>query len=224
MASLKDQFDIEDALFDVLVNLIYNTLSVVGAPVLGIPTTVFASYLALLTPWNTIYEITKVKSGTTPTDRVARDKAKANLTDFLRLFVKKWLYDNMPPCTNVIIKSLGLKPHSLSRTSHAGIPVIKATFRTVPNANHGFDCLVLDTAGKKAKPEGVAIIRVRYFVGEDAPANPALFTSFRDYSKQPITLPVGIEAAGLPIAMASCYVNASGQEGPYSTVVVTKVP
>ena len=221
---VKDQFDISDILFNILANLIYNTLTAVGAPALGIPTGTFTEYLGLLTPWNAIYEITKVKSGATPTNRITRDEKKAALTDFLRLFVKKWLYDNMPPCTATIITSLGLKPHSTTRTSHGGVPTIKATFAARPNVNHGFDCKVLDDSGKAAKPEGVSIIRIRYFVGTGAPVDPAKFPNFRDYSKQPIVLPLTIEEAGLPVAMASCYVNASGQEGPYSTVIVTTIP
>lgn len=220
----KDQFNIEDKLFNVLVHLIYSTLTAVGAPVLSIPALQFTEFLALLSAWTEIYDITKIKSGTTPTNRITRDGAKADLTDFLRLFVKKWLYDNMPPCTATIITSLGLKPHAVTRTSYTGRPTIKATFAAKPNENHGFDCKVLDDSGKLAKPQGVSIIRIRYFMGVDAPINPAKFTSFRDYSKQPIVLPLTIEEAGQPIAMASCYVNASGEEGPYSTVIVTTVP
>ncbi len=57
----KDQFEISDSLFNILVNLIYNTLTAItGTSALGIPTGTFADYLALLTPWNNIYAITKV--------------------------------------------------------------------------------------------------------------------------------------------------------------------
>ena len=220
----KDQFNIEDSLFNILVVLIYGTLTAVGAPALGIPTLVFTEYLALLSAWTEIYDITKVKSGTTPTNRVTRDGAKADLTDFLRLFVKKWIYDNMPPCTAAIITSLGLKPHATTRTSHKGVPTIKPAFTAKPTDNHGFACKVLDASGNAAKPEGVSIMRIRYFLGAGAPINPAKFTTFNDYSKQPIGLLLTIDDAGLPIAMASCYVNASGQEGPYSTVIITTVP
>ena len=225
MARVKDQFNISDMLFNILVNLIYNTLTATtGAPALGIPTAVFTDYLALLTPWNDIYAITKVKSGATPTNRVTRDDAKTALTDFLRDFVKKWLYDNMPPCTNTIITSVGLKPHATTRTDHSAVPTIKPVFTAVPNENHGFKCKILDTSGKAAKPTGVSIMRIRYFVGAGAPVDPSKFTSFKDFSKNPAELPLSADQAGQAIAMAACYVNASGEEGPYSTVIVTTIP
>ena len=225
MARVKDQFDISDMLFNVLVNLIYNTLTAAtGAPVLGIPVLVLADFLALLTPWNNIYNITKVKSGTTPTNRVTRDERKAALTDFLRLFVKRWLYDNMPPCTDTILTSIGLKPHATTHTSHGGVPVAKPVFKEKPSDNHGFNCKVMDNSGKAAKPDGVSIIRIRFFMGDVAPLDPAKFTSFKDFSKQPVVLQFTPEEAGETITMASCYVNASGDEGPYSNIILTKVP
>ena len=220
----KDQFYIEDSLFNVLVNLIYSFLTATGAPALGIPPTEFVTFKALLDPWNEIYKITKEKSGTTPTNRVTRDDAKAALTSFLRIFVQKWLYNNMPPCTETIITSVGLKPHATTRTSHTGKPTIKPLFVAKPSENHGFNCKIQDTSGKAAKPVGISIMRIRYFVGIEAPVNPAKFTSFQDFSRTPIVLSLSSEEAGLPITMAACYVNAHGVEGPYSTVIVTVVP
>ena len=224
MAKSKDQFKISDSLFNILVNLIYNMLTATGAPALGIPTGTFADFLALLTPWNTIYAITKVKSGATPTPRVTRDTCKKNLSDFLRLFVKKWLYDNMPPCTDAIITSLGLKPHATTRTDHGGVPIIKPIFVATPGDNHDFRCNIMDASMMKATPVGVAIMRIRYFLGATPPNDPSKFTLFHDYSKNPCGLLLAADDAGQPIAMASCYVNASGEEGPYSTVIKTVVP
>lgn len=224
MSSTKDQFDISDSLFNILVNLIYNTLTAVGAPALGIPAGVFTDFLALLTPWNTIYAITKTRSTSTATNRVTRDEKKKALSDYLRTFVKKWLYDNMPPCTDTIITSLGLKPHSTERINHQGVPTTKPIYAAAPNNNHGFACKILTDLLKAAKPVGVSIMRIRYFLGAGAPINPTKFTSFKDFSKQPIVLALTADEAGQAIAMAACYVNANGDEGPYSTVIVTIVP
>ena len=225
MSSTKDQFDISDSLFNILVNLIYGILTATtGAPALGIPEAVLEAYLALLTPWNTIYAITKVKSGATPTNRVTRTTCKQNLTAFLRDFVKKWLYDNMPPCTDEIITSLGMKPHSTTRTDHTGVPKMKAIFSATPNGNHGFKCGIMQTTGSAAKPEGVTIMRIRYFVGAGAGINPAKFTTFCDFSRRPIVLALTAEEAGQPIAMAPCYVNAKGEEGPYGMIINTTIP
>ena len=146
------------------------------------------------------------------------------LTNFLRDFVKKYLYDNMPPCTNTIITSIGLKPHATTHTNHTGVPTSKPVFIALPNENHGFDCKVLNDFGKIAKPEGVSIMRIRYFEGADAPVDPSTFTSFKDFSRNLIVLSLSANKAGHPLAIAACYVNGSGDEGPYSTVIVTTVP
>ena len=132
--------------------------------------------------------------------------------------------DNMPPCTASIITGLGLKPHSTDRINHQGVPTIKPFFAASPNNNHGFACKILSDLLKAAKPDGVSIMRIRYFLGAGAPIDPAKFTSFKDFGKQPIVLALTADDAGKPIAMAACYVNANGDEGPYSTVIVTMVP
>ena len=205
----------------------YNILTGVDGispPELEIPDTVLTKYLALLKKWNKTYAITKIKNNTTPTNRVAKNTAKLILTDFLRIFVQKWLYKNMPPCTEEIITSCGLKPHSTIRTSHQGLPVQIPYFGAKPNGNHGFDCSVKNESGLIAKPDKVAIMRIRYFIGEDAPLDPAKFTSFQDYSRIPIVLNLPAECAGKTITMACCYVNEAGDEGPYSIIITTKIP
>ncbi len=227
MKRTKDQFHLSDYLFDILVNLMYAILTGVDGvipPDLGIPDSVLTKYLTFLKRWNKIYAITKIKSNTTPTNRVAKNTAKLILTDFLRILVQKWLYKNMPPCNAEIITSCGLKPHSTTRTSHQGLPLQHPYFIAKPNENHGFDCSVKNESGMIAKPDKVAIMRIRYFIGDNAPPDPAKFTSFQDYSRVPIVLNLTTESAGETITMACCYVNEAGGEGPYSIIIVTKVP
>ena len=227
MKRTKDQFHLSDYLFDILVNLMYGILTGVDGiepPDLGIPNLVLTKYLSLLKSWNKTYSITKNKNNTTPTNRVAKNTAKLNLTDFLRILVQKWLYKNMPPCNAEIITSCGLKPHSTTRSSHQGLPLQQPYFGAKPNVNHGFDCSVKNESGLIAKPDRVAIVRIRYFTGENAPLDPAKFTNFQDYSRVPIILGLLAESVGETITMSCCYVNESGGEGPYSTLIITKVP
>ena len=223
----KDQFNISDFLFNLLVNLMYTVLMGVEGvtpPALGIPATVLTKYLGFLTAWNKAYEISKNKSGATPTNKAATSAAKLELADFLRPFVKMWLYSNMPPCTNEIIISCGMKPHSTTRTSHKGKPSQKPAFGAKPNGSHGFGCGIRNEAGKVAKPDDSTIMRIRYFVGDVVPKDPAKFTSFEDYSRTPIILKLPAENAGDTITMASCYVNKGGEEGDYSNIITTKIP
>lgn len=227
MKRSEDQFELSDVLYSLLVNLMYCILTGEGgvsAPVLGIPGSVFSKYLDLLSIWNKIYDITKNKSGATPTDRAARDTAKFNLTEFLRTFVKKYLYANMPPCTNEIIISCGMKPHATTRTSQQGAPLEIPSFGAKPNASHGFDCRILNEENKVAKPDRVAIMRIRYFIGSNPPKDPAEFAKFQDYSRIPIVLNLPADSAGNDITMACCYVNSAGEEGNYSNIITTKIP
>jgi len=227
MKRTKDQFELSDIFYTILVNLMYNKLTgedEVSAPVLGIPLAIYKKYFDLLTIWNKINEITKNKNTTTPTNRVARDTAKVNLTEFLRTFVKKYLYDNMPPCTNEIISSCGMKPHSKTRTKQQGKELEIPSFGAKPNSSHGFDCSIKNEENKSAKPEHVAIMRIHYFIGVDAPKDPAKFSKFQDYSRIPIALNLSAESAGMDIIMACCYVNAAGEEGGFSNIIITKIP
>ena len=227
MTRTKDQFKLNDILFTVLVNLIYNTLHGVDEetpPDLGIPSDIFTEYLRLLKIWNKINDITKNKSSATSTNRVARNEARKELENFVRNFVKKWLYNNMPPCTPEIITSCGMKPHSKKRLNHQERPKDTPSFYAKPSDNHGFICGIKNTSGGSAKPDGVDIMRIRYFEGENPPDDPAKFEHFQDFSRTPIVLDLAAENAGMSIAMASCHVNTSGEEGPYSTVIYTKIP
>ena len=88
----KDIFNINDILFNILVNLMYGILKGIPpivAPTLGIPSGVLVQYLDLLTIWNDIFKITENRHGATFTNNVAKNDAKLNLTNFLRPFVKK---------------------------------------------------------------------------------------------------------------------------------------
>ena len=223
----KDQFNIADFLFNILVNLMYGILMGVApvvAPALGIPDTVLVEYLRLLTIWNKAYGKTKDRNGSSHTNIVAKDEAKLDLANFLRPFVQKWLYNNMPPCTAEIITSCGLKPHSKTRTNHQGKPNETPALGAKPNAAHGFNCSIRNETGSAAKPDGVAIMRIRFFIGEGAPKNPANFPNFQDFSRIPIVLVIPVESAGETIVMASCYVSKGGEEGDYSNIITTKVP
>ena len=222
-----DQFNIADFLFNILVHLTYGILMGIPpivAPALGIPADVLVEYLRLLTIWDKAYDKAKDKNGSSHTNIVAKDEAKLNLANFLRPFVQKWLYNNMPPCTTEIITSCGLKPHSTTRTSHEGKPKEIPAFVAKPNAAHGFDCSVRNESGKAAKPIDSTIMRIRIFIGEDAPKDPAEFPIFQDFSRIPIVIVLPADSAGKTIVMASCYVGKGGEEGDYSSIITTKVP
>jgi hypothetical protein len=224
MSQQKDQFDGPDEEYDTLVNQIYDFLTTAPIPAIGIPSGTMTDYLALLTPFNTSWGIVKTKSTATEAHRTTFHTNRGNLTTFLRTFVKMWLYDNVL-ATDTMITSTGMRLHSTSRISHNGAPADTPVQGLTPITGHRFDVNIRTVAGKIGKPDGVHLIRVRYFLGEGAPADPAKFASFQDFTRNPILLILAAENAGQKITIASCYVSGTGAiEGNYCTVIITNVP
>jgi hypothetical protein len=224
MSKLPDQFDGPEEEYDTLVNGMYNELNGLPAPGIGIPATTMTAYDTLLTPYNASYAIAKHKNTSTKTQQTTYHTNRAKLTNFLRPFVKMWLYDN-DACEDDVITAAGMRLHSTTRTSREGKPSEIPVFVAEPALSHTFHVIIHTSTGNTGKPVGVHCTRIRYFVGANPPADPADFAKFQDYTKNPMELVLLATNAGMPIAMAACYVSESGSiEGNYSAIISTNVP
>ena len=167
------------------------------------------------------------KNNVTKTMTQDRDTARDAAVALARKFAPKWYYNNQPPATATDILSASLEPHSDVRVSHEGAAIPMPTLGAESVAGHRFDVTVKDPVGSEGKPVNIVFVRVRYFVvtttGLVVPADPADFAKFTDNSKHPIVLTLPAAQAGLPIAISSCYVDAQGNEGPYSNVVMLNI-
>jgi len=224
MSQTPSQFDGSDQEVVDLSNQIYNTLTGVDAPKIGIPATVLTQFEGLLKPTNDTWAIAKNKTTSTRVQRTAYKNNLILLVTFLRTFVQQWLYNN-GAATSDIIQSTGLRLHSTTRTSHAGAPKESPVAGVLPLTGHGLKAIVRNEEGKLAKPVGVGVIRARYFIGIGAPANPGEFPMFKDFTKSPFNLFLPADNAGQIITIAFCYVSTTGAvEGNYCVVIITKVP
>jgi hypothetical protein len=224
MTKLPDQFEGPNDEYITLVNQTYTFLTTVPIPAIGIPAATMTSFEALLSPLNTSWGIAKNKAASTKAQQTTFSDNRDAMTVFMRPFVQQWLYKNAL-ATDTIIQSTGLRLHSGTRTSHDGEPTEVPVIAVKPMLGHGFAFIVRTALGKKAKPVGVGIIRIRYFMGTGAPVEAADFPLFKDFTKAPITLTLPAANAGQDIAIAICYVSKVGAlEGVYCTMVVTKVP
>lgn len=224
MSQLPSQIDAPNPEYVILANQIYDVLTTAPIPAIGIPSSVMTKYKSLLDPVNESWDIVKNKATSTSVQLTIFNNNREALSVLLRPFVQQWLYAN-PLATNDIIQSTGLRLHSTNRVSHAGQPKDTPVASISPISGHGFKAIIRNEVGKLAKPDGVSIIRARYFIGVGAPANPWEFPMFKDYTKNPINLMIPADNAGQIITIAFCYVSTTGAvEGNYCVVIVTKVP
>jgi len=224
MSQVQGQLDGSNPEYINITNQIYDVLTKVPIPKVGVPPAVITQFKDLLDPVNASWEIVKNKKTSTTVQLTLFNINRDALTTFLRPFIQQWFYNN-PLATNDIIQSTGLRLHSTTRVSHAGQPKEIPVVGITPIAGHGFNANVRNEQGKKAKPNFVGTTRVRYFIGIGAPANPWEFPLFKDFTRNPINLMIPAEFAGQMITIAICYVSTTGAvEGNYCVVIVTKVP
>ena len=224
MTTDTDQFTGSEAEFDTLVNQIYTEIEGLAAPGIGVPAATMTTFLGLLTPYNASYLIAKNKENCTKTQHTTYLTNRKNLTDFLRPFVKMWLYDNTA-ATDAIITATGMKLHSETRTSHGGQPAEIPAMVVKAAAAHTVDVHIHTSTGNIGKPVGVHSTRIRYFIGPNPPADPADFTKFVDFTKNPMALILPAANAGQEITIASCYVSEAGSiEGRYCNAITINIP
>ena len=219
---MADQFKLSDANFDTKIGT-NHTYSKTNATRLVIPTTVITHYDLLVDSWVDLYGIAKETQTASPSDHASKNDAKDKSIAFLRPFVKLYYYDN-PAATADDIRLAALMVHSTAKSKTAldttEIPVVEYT----PLKGRLMDFVCKNSSGKKAKPKGMVFFRARFFVGINPPADPALFTRFKDFNKHPIQLAFTAAESGQQVSVAFCYVTKDGPECAYSFVITTIVP
>ena len=226
MKESKDQFSIESSLLaTMLTTLVTFSATVATVAKLGISATDNTELSGVVTPFVTAQAAMSNKNSITKTMTTTRDTAEMKAVAVARKFVLKWYYDNTK-ADATDVSNASLKEHSDARVSHEGASIGIPTLDAVSIAAHRLDVTVKDAVGSEGKPVNIVFIRVRYFVvttGLVVPAEPSDYCKFTDNSKHPIVLTLPATQAGLPIAISSCYVDAQGNEGPYSNVVTLNI-
>ena len=224
MSQPGSQLDGSNEEYVTLANQTYDSLTTVPIPVIGIPAGTMTKYKGLLDTVNSSWAIVKHKTTSTSTQLTTFEISREALTKFLRTFVKQWLYDN-DAATDDIIKATGFRVHSTTRTHHDGQPAETPVCGVKPISGHGLQFSVRTEEGNSGKPNAVSVVRIRYFIGEDAPADPSEFAHFQDFTKRPYLLMLNASDAGKTITIGICYVSSTGAiEGNYCVVIITKIP
>ncbi len=222
MAKNEDQFSVPDTeLLTKLETLVSYSAAAATVTKLGIIAGDNTALGAAVGTFATKQGVMGNKNNVTKTMTQDRDTARDAAVAIARKFAPKWYYNNLKADATDVLNA-SLMAHSDVRVSHEGAAIPIPTLGAKAVEGHRFDVTVKDPVGSEGKPVNIVFVRVRYFVlqlGTTAPVDPADFCKFTDNSKHPIvlTLPAGYK--GMPIAISSCYVDAQGNEGPYSYVV-----
>ncbi len=226
MSKKKDQFSVDSVtLATNLTTLVTYSATAAVATRLGISAADNTELSGVVTPFVTAQAALSNKNAVTKTLTQTRDTAQEKAVAVARRFSLKWYYNNLPATATDVLNA-ALEPHSDVRTKLKGGTIELPRMAVESQTGHQFNILMADSLGSRGRPVNVVFFRVRYFVvvaGTTAPVDPADFCKFIDNSSYPIVLTLPAAQAGLPIAIASCYVDAQGNEGPYTTVVNTNI-
>src|ERR1043165_4894871 len=89
----KDPFNQAMADYATFINQLYDAVNA-NAVAWGIDPLAVAAFLAVLTPFNTYWDISKKFKTATQVDRDNTKGSRANANKFARKFVQKWIYLN----------------------------------------------------------------------------------------------------------------------------------
>ena len=226
MSKKKDQFSVASHLLAAkLTTLVKYSTTTEVAERLGIIPADNKELSDAVTPFVAAENLMSNKSVVTMAMTQTRDTAEEKAVEVARRFSPKWYYNN-GAATATDILNAALEPHSEVRISHEGAAIEMNVMKIESMSGHRFCVTVRDSIGYIGKPVNIVFIRVRYFVvrvGTTIPAAAADFCKFIDSSKHTIILALSADDAGLQIAIASCYVDAQGVEGPYCAMVITNI-
>jgi len=224
MSATHDQFTVADAEYHGRVNSIYYFVTTSdNAERLGIISKQITKFKLLLDPVNAILETLSNPEFVNKINNQTKKTARSKLNSFLRKFSKQWFYNN-PDVSEVDIMNANLELHSDERVNHQGANIPKTVMSVEPQSGHQFLIYVKTILATFGKPVNIVFIRIRYHIGDNIPVDICDFLRFIDRSRNPIKLLLKAEDKGKDIAISSCYVDAQGMEGTYSTLAYTNVP
>jgi hypothetical protein len=205
----KDPFTQPVDKYSTFINQLYNAVFA-NLVAWGIDPLAVAAFLAVLTPFNTAYAVSKEASTATRVNRATTKQTRAVVNRLARTFVKQWIFTN-GNMTEADIISCGLEPYSGSRTKSTKPESVPDMFLK-PMVSHnikGFYRQPEEEPGvrKRGKPVGVKSVKVAWFVGANVPAEPDLYGNFVFFTSTEGILAFNAAQAGQNVTIASCWVN-----------------
>lgn len=211
----------QDAKFD---NFQSNLVSIVttNATAWGITTGEIDALTDAQTPWTDTWLVAKVKTNRTSAQIKAKDDARKAYSAVLRPFIQTRIQLN-PLLTDADKLTCGIKPRDTVRTR---IPAPNATPQiTLLNGAGNSMSLYFspprgeDGSSSRGKPKGVAAIKLAVQMGGDAPNSPEDCRNTLTLTRSPKRFSSDPGKAGQSIYVFGCWLNAKGEEGPWSSLV-----
>ena len=227
MKKRKDPFNAANAPYNITVNQLYNAVNA-NAVAWGIDPAIVAAILAVLTPWNTFYAISKERSTSTATDRENTAQARKALNDVLRPFVQSFIYRNAL-MTNADIITCGLNPYDRVKTpvkKPATVPDMDYRYTSNPHQINAFykQAPAQPGVSRRGKPLGVGSVKIVYFIGDNPPADPAEFNRMKTGTRTPVKLQFNPLEAGRKVTFAACWVSTSLIDGEWTGLTTMFIP
>jgi hypothetical protein len=233
MRKKKDPFTKPNGAYDTFVNQLYNQVNTNHVAWNILPATV-AAILALLTPWNTLWPISKQKTTSTSTDRANTRLARKLLTAYLRPFVQASIYRNIS-MTDADIIACGLDPHDRVK-SPVGKPTTEPAMDYKVSGTHLISAFYKQSPAEagvsgRGKPVGVGLLKVALFISngtpeksDPAPASPDDFPKTITGRRSPVKILFNASDAGKKVTFAACWISTSNINGDWNEVLTMIVP
>jgi hypothetical protein len=158
------------------------------------------------------------KKNVTTSQRTAKNEARTAYEKVLRPFIQKWIYINSN-MTAADIELCGLKPHD---KHHGNIPApttVPLIDVTLAKGNvleiifrQGLD---EEGSSRRGKPKGVSGCRLYFNIGSE-PKTPSDCPRMGDSTRSPIKVPMPSGIGGQTVWFYACWVNARGDQGPFT--------
>ena len=187
--------------------------------------------LAVLTPYNDAWAISKNKTTANSTDRTDTKNKRAALAKVGRKFVAKNVYLN-DAMTDAMIETVGLDPHDHTR-SKQGKPEFIPSMTYQPNKPNGilaYHRQGPDEAGVSLRglPAGCSKVKVVYLICDKSAIpsvlDPLTFPNNKVGARSPISIACGAINSGKSIITAGCYVSETGVDGDFSSPETNTIP
>jgi hypothetical protein len=222
----KDPFTQKLSTYDTFINQLYNAVFA-NMVAWGIDPLVVAAFLAVLTPFNTAYAVSKEKTSATSVNRATTRQSRGVVNALARKFVQKWIYlnENM---TDADIIACGLEPRDKTKTS-IGAPDSVPNMILRPMTSHNIKGRFIHASGdngskKQNKPDGVKSVKVAIFVGKDIPDEPDDYGRFIDSTRVDVVIPFNSGLKGQDVTIAACWVNEKEQQGDWCEPMTMVIP
>ena len=228
MTANKDYIPRPDVQFNGWANNLYGGVTTTTV-VWNIPADEIIAYNTKLNKWNEAFAVGGIAQKSTRTDKQTQDqdKARIELEEVMRLFVKRWLTLN-PAVSDADRKALQVPIYDGTRTPEpkpTTIPLVEITPMNGAMIEIIFSRGHHEDGNKhKGKPAHTHGMKIYYKVGDPAPATFEDCNKSVTATKSPYLMKFSALDTGQKVYYYFCWVNSHEEEGPVTPVKTALVP